>query len=86
MVGSGSCARLLHARRAPALLEPRAGAAGVPEVPCAALDVAWPAFEAARATYARRLEAMATYWATPATSWLGDPMELRLPIHQPDDA
>ena len=49
-------------------------------------DVAWPAFEAARATYARRLEAMARYWATPATSWLGDPVELRLPLHQPEDA
>ena len=48
-------------------------------------DVAWPRFEAARATYAHRLEAMARYWATPATSWLGDPVELRLPLHQPDD-
>ncbi len=48
-------------------------------------DVAWPAFEAARATYADRLEAMATYWATPATSWLGDPIALRLPLHPPDD-
>jgi hypothetical protein len=48
-------------------------------------DEAWPAFEAARATYAPRLEAMARYWATPATSWLGDPVALRLPLHQPDD-
>lgn len=48
-------------------------------------DVAWPLFEAARATYARRLEAMARYWATPATSWLGDPVELRSPLHQPED-
>ena len=44
-------------------------------------DVAWPAFEAARATYADRLEAMAAYWAVPATSWLGDPVALRTPIH-----
>ena len=50
-----------------------------------ARDEAWPAFEAARATYALRLEAMARYWATPATSWLGDPVALRLPLHQPYD-
>jgi hypothetical protein len=49
-------------------------------------DQAWPAFELARATYAARLEAMAAYWATPATSWLGDPVALRLPLHPPDDA
>ena len=48
-------------------------------------DEAWPAFTAARATYAWRLEAMAAYWATPATSWLGDPVELRSPMHRPDD-
>lgn len=48
-------------------------------------DVAWPAFEAARATYAPRLEAMARYWATPATSWLGDPVALRMPLHAPED-
>ncbi len=46
---------------------------------------AWPKFEAARATYALRLEAMARYWATPATSWLGDPVELRQPLHQVED-
>ena len=46
---------------------------------------AWPSFEAARATYAPRLEAMARYWATPATSWLGDPVSLRLPLHPPED-
>lgn len=50
-----------------------------------ARDDAWPAFEAARATYAIRLEAMATYWATPATSWLGDPVALRSPLHRSDD-
>ena len=50
-----------------------------------ARDDAWPAFEAARATYAPRLEAMATYWATPATSWLGDRAVLGLPLHPPDD-
>jgi Ion channel len=50
-----------------------------------ARDVAWPKFEAARATYAARLEAMATYWATPATSWLGDPVMLRSPLHVQDE-
>jgi Ion channel len=50
-----------------------------------AREKAWPAFEAARATYAARLEAMATYWATPATSWLGAPMVLRSPLHPQDD-
>ncbi len=48
-------------------------------------DAAWPHFEAARATYAPRLEAMARYWATPATSWLGDPIALRSPLHPVDD-
>jgi hypothetical protein len=48
-------------------------------------DAAWPSFEAARGTYATRLEAMATYWATPATSWLGDPVALRAPLHPSDD-
>jgi hypothetical protein len=50
-----------------------------------ARDDVWPVFEAARATYAIRLEAMARYWATPATSWLGDPVLLRQPVHQSDD-
>jgi hypothetical protein len=50
-----------------------------------ARDAAWPHFEAARATYAPRLEAMARYWATPATSWLGDPVALRTPLHPVDD-
>jgi hypothetical protein len=48
-------------------------------------DDAWPAFERARATYSTRLEAMARYWATPATSWLGDPVALRAPLHPQDD-
>jgi hypothetical protein len=48
-------------------------------------DRAWPVFEAARATYAVRLEAMARYWATPAASWLGDPVLLRQPVHATDD-
>ena len=51
----------------------------------ASRDVAWPAFEAARATYSARLEAMAAYWAVPATQWLGDPVTLRQPLHARDD-
>jgi hypothetical protein len=45
---------------------------------------AWQAFEAARATYAPRLEAMATYWATPAASWLAAGGPLNSPAH-PDE-
>lgn len=32
----------------------------------------WRRFERARATYAGRLEALAAYWATPATAWIGE--------------
>jgi hypothetical protein len=45
----------------------RLAAAGYELVPG---DAAWPAFEASRATYAVRLDAMAEYWATPTNSWL----------------
>jgi hypothetical protein len=48
-------------------------------------DHAWPAFQAARATYAPRLEAMAAYWATPASQWLGDRALLHQPLHPTDD-
>jgi hypothetical protein len=48
-------------------------------------EAAWPAFEGARATYAPRLEAMARFWATPAASWLGDPVALRNPVHPVED-
>ena len=34
-------------------------------------DVAWRNFERARRTYAGRLGALAAYWATPATVWIG---------------
>ncbi len=46
-------------------------------------DAAWAAFQAKRATYAPRLESMAAYWATPATSWLGARGTLRSPAHRP---
>lgn len=49
------------------------------------IDDAWAAFDVARGTYAPRLEAMARYWATPATSWLGDPVVLRQPLHAAED-
>ena len=48
-------------------------------------DKAWAHFEAARATYSTRLEAMASYWAAPAAQWLGDPIMLRQPLHATDD-
>jgi hypothetical protein len=44
-----------HLERAGYKLEPR--------------DRAWRAFERVRRTYAGRLEALASYWATPAPSW-----------------
>ena len=48
-------------------------------------DRAWLAFEASRATYAGRLEAMAAYWATPTNSWLHSEAPLRSPAHTPSD-
>ena len=48
-------------------------------------DEAWPAFEAARSTFAARLEGMAAYWATPTNSWLDSSTDLRSPAHTPAD-
>jgi hypothetical protein len=48
-------------------------------------DRAWAAFEAARASYAGRLEAMANYWATPTNSWLRSEAPLASPVHTPSD-
>ena len=45
-------------------------------------DLAWPAFKSVRAEYAVRLEGIATYWATPSTSWLGAGEELRSAAHR----
>jgi hypothetical protein len=47
-------------------------------------DAAWLAFEALRATYAGRLEAMAAYWATPTNSWLEPELTLTSPAHIAD--
>ena len=49
-------------------------------------DRAWAAFEAARAAYAGRLEAMAAYWATPTNSWLESDGSLTSPAHVADAA
>jgi Ion channel len=35
-------------------------------------DESWHRFERGRATYAGRLEALASFWATPATAWIGE--------------
>jgi voltage-gated potassium channel Kch len=47
-------------------------------------DQAWAAFEAARLAYAPSLEAMANYFETPATSWLGTSDGVRAEAH-PDE-
>lgn len=57
----------------------RLAAAGYHLVP---VEVAWPAFGAARGSYAARLEAMANYWAVPATSWFGGSEPLRSVTHR----
>ena len=69
----------------PRVVRPRLRPARGSRLPLGPRDAAWPAFEAARATYATRLESMAGYWATPATSWLGDPVALRAPLHAQSD-
>ena len=58
----------------------RLAAAGYRLVP---EDVAWPAFAAARASYADRLAQMAAFWATPSVSWFGGSEALRSPTHRP---
>jgi hypothetical protein len=63
----------------------RLGRAGYHLVPG---GVAWLAFEASRAAYDGRLEAMAAYWATPTNSWLEPELTLSSPAHladAPDD-
>jgi hypothetical protein len=44
-------------------------------------DESWQAFEAARTVYAGRLEAMASYWATPTNSWLESAAIPQSPAH-----
>jgi hypothetical protein len=48
-------------------------------------DAAWREFEAARAAYASRLQAMADYWATPTNSWLDSAATSSSPVHSPDE-
>jgi hypothetical protein len=42
---------------------------------------AWRAFTRARASYAGRLQALADYWATPATEWVGQRAVGGSPVH-----
>jgi hypothetical protein len=46
------------------------------------VDAAWHGFERARRTYAERLDALAGYFATPATSWDGHPKLGTSAVHQ----
>lgn len=50
-----------------------------------ARDDAWRRFERARRTYAGRLEALATYWATPATLWIGGKKAAESVVHRPGE-
>ena len=45
-------------------------------------DAAWRGFERVRSTYAGRLVALATYWATPAPLWLRERATMISPIHE----
>lgn len=45
-------------------------------------DDAWHSFEKARGTYAGRLEAIAEYWATPATLWVGQSKGTWSTVHE----
>jgi Ion channel len=46
-------------------------------------QAAWHRFERARGSYAGRLEALAAYWATPATLWDGPKKVGVSPVHTP---
>jgi len=45
------------------------------------VDASWHRFEQGRSTYAGRLEALATYWATPATVWIEERAGKASPKH-----
>ncbi len=45
-------------------------------------QAAWRAFQQRRSTYAARLEALARYWAVPATRWIGDRASETSPAHR----
>ena len=47
----------------------------------APMATAWPAFQDVRATYASRLDGMASYWAVRSTSWLGADEAPRSQVH-----
>ena len=46
------------------------------------IDVAWPAFEQARAAYSGRLEALAEYWAVPAARWVEEHAATGSVVHE----
>jgi hypothetical protein len=46
----------------------------------------WRNFERSRRTYAGRLEALANYWATPATVWIGERSRAESIVHRPTEA
>jgi hypothetical protein len=48
-------------------------------------DQAWRNFERGRRTYAGRLEALAAYWATPATVWIGSRTPAGSVLHRTDE-
>jgi hypothetical protein len=50
------------------------------------VERSWRAFERVRRTYAGRLEALASYWATPAPSWVGGRGHAVSPAHVPSPA
>ncbi len=49
-------------------------------------EQSWHRFERGRATYAGRLEALAAYWATPATVWIGERTAARSVVHRTREA
>jgi hypothetical protein len=49
-------------------------------------DKAWRNFERSRRTYAGRLEAMAAWWATPATVWIGERAPAGSVLHRTTEA
>ncbi len=47
-------------------------------------DAAWADFARLRSQYAGRVNALASYWATPPAQWIGDRSPLRFPrLHEP---
>ena len=49
-------------------------------------DKAWRNFERSRRTYAGRLDALAAYWATPSTAWIGSKTPAGSVVHRTEPA